>query len=145
MVTKEEARILIQRMADNRPKAFFKQFDDTNAGIGCVLRYLSEADRPVSSGEISEFMHVSTARVAVLLRKMAEKNLILKNGDPDDARKTMVTLSEHGMECVKEKQEEFLNVFCTVVDQVGKERMEQFIEISADIKKAVEETIAKKS
>lgn len=142
MITREEARLLIQRMTDHHPKAFFQQFDATNAGIGCVLRYLSETERPVSSGEISEFMHVSTARVAVILRKMSDKKLIVKNGDPDDARKTMITLSDTGKTYIREQKEKFLTTFCAVVDRVGLEKMEQFIAISADINRAIDEVLA---
>ena len=48
--------------------AGFAAIDAANAGLGAVLRLLYLADQPVTAGTISEKLHVSTARVAVLLK-----------------------------------------------------------------------------
>ena len=50
MISKEETAVLLKRMAQSRPKKLFHRFDDTNAGIGCVVRYLGSMGRPVSAG-----------------------------------------------------------------------------------------------
>lgn len=138
MISREETAALLKRMAQSRPKKLFHRFDDTNAGIGCVVRYLSDAGRPVSAGEISQFMNVSTARVAVLLRKMDEKGLIVRNADPDDARKTMISLSEKCMKNVEEHKGYFLDFFSSVIERMGRERFEQFIELSEELRDAFE-------
>ena len=138
MISKEETAVLLKRMAQSRPKKLFHRFDDTNAGIGCVVRYLSNVGRPVSAGEISQFMNVSTARVAVLLRKMNEKGLIVRSTDPDDARKTMISLSEECIRKVEKHKEYFLGFFSAVIERMGKERFEQFIELSEELRDAFE-------
>ncbi len=137
-MTREQAVTLIQRFVSTRPHHLFQQMDDSTHGIGCVLRYLEETDRAVSAGEISEHMKVSTARVAVLLRNMQEKDLIIKSPDPQDARKTMVTLSPHGRESITIKKEQFIRYFMHVAECIGEERFEEFIRISEEIHDVVD-------
>jgi len=142
MMSREEAKELLRRLNETRPKAFFKHCDDVTAGIGCTLRFLAEEERPVTAGEISDFMQVSTARVAVLLRKMAEKDLVVKSESAEDARRTMVTLSDVGRALAVRREEHVLDMICAITERIGKERVEQFIAISGDIKDAVEELLA---
>ena len=137
-MTKEQTTELIYRLVNSRPKQMFKHVEENNAGIGCVLRYLEESGRAVSAGEISEYMKVSTARVAVILRKMQEKQLIIKLYDPNDARKTMISLSEHGIQFIAEKKESVLNYFSHVIEIIGEKRFIDFIEISEEIKAVVD-------
>jgi len=145
MVTKEETGRYLKRMAESRPKKIFEQFDNTNAGIGCVLRYLSECGGPVSAGEISAYMKVSTARVAVLLKKMLEKDLITKEYDPNDARKTMITLSDNGKNMIKNTKDDFNSFFSTVIDRMGQDRFEQFMTLSEELRDIINEEAEKRS
>lgn len=132
-MTREQAVALIQRFVSTRPRRLVQQMDDSTHGIGCVLRYLEETDRAVSAGEISGHMKVSTARVAVLLRNMQEKDLIVKSPDPDDARKIMVTLSAHGKEIIRQKKEQFIRYIMHIAERIGEERFEEYIRISEEI------------
>lgn len=141
MTTPEEAALLIKRLKETNPAVLFKELDDINAGIRCVLKTLDMAGEPVSAGYISEAMQVSSARVAVLLKKMTERELIVRESSPDDARKAMISLSEKGRERVAEVKANLLSFFAAVIDRVGTEKFEQFIDISYDIKKAVEEEL----
>ena len=96
MFTREETIVIIQRILESRPTKLFKPLDETRAGLHCVLRMLDREEKPLTAGQISTKMGVSSARVAVLLRKMAEKGLIVREGSPDDARKSMISLSDKG-------------------------------------------------
>lgn len=137
-MTKDKTAELIKRLVNSRPKKMFRHVEENNAGIGCVLRYLEESGRAVSAGEISGYMNVSTARVAVILRKMQEKQLIVKLSDPNDARKTMISLSEHGKQFFVEKKEKVLAYFSHVIECIGEERFMEFIEISEEIQAVVD-------
>ena len=88
--------------------------------------------------------HTSSARVAVLLRKMAEKGLIVREGSPDDARKSMISLSDKGRSQIEKLNEERINVFQGVINRLGKEKTEQFIQLSGELKKAFEDEIAER-
>lgn len=144
MATNEEILSFVKRFFESMPRPFMTKMDKTNFGTGLVLRYLAEVGRPVSAGEISRYMNVSTARVAVILRTMSDKDLIVKQGDVSDARKTLISLSENGKEHIKKTRAELMELMTEVVNKVGIERMEQFLEISKEINAAVSAKVAEK-
>lgn len=139
MASKEEINAVVERCQKCRPKHFFTEMDHINAGISQVLRYLSEASRPVSAGEISHYMNVSTARVAALLRCMEEKGFIQKEKDPADARKTLVLLSESGTQEAEAIKRNFLETVSSAIDRVGLERLNTFIDMIDEINVIVSE------
>ncbi len=144
MFTREETIVIIQRIFESRPTKLFKPLDETRAGLHCVLRMLDREEKPLTAGQISTKMGVSSARVAVLLRKMAEKGLIVREGSPDDARKSMISLSDKGRSQIEKLNEERINVFQGVINRLGKEKTEQFIQLSGELKKAFEDEIAER-
>lgn len=81
---------------------------------------------------------VSTARVAVLLKKMAAKGLITKGHDPADARVTVVSLTEQGRESIREIEGELYRQTGLVIDRVGEERVLEFIAIAQEIQSALQ-------
>lgn len=130
---------VMERLHEKPSDDVLKKFNNDNAGISCMLKYLSDVDRPVSAGEISGFMRVSTARVSVLLRKMQEKNFIVRENSSEDARRLMISLSENGRAECHRRREEMIVTFSRIIDEVGKDRMEEFISVSHRIKSIVSE------
>ena len=133
MATQEQIMQILQLMEQAHPAAFTRRISETSAGIGAVLRLLAKAEGPVSAGKISDAMGVSTARVAVLLKKMASKDLIVKESNPRDARITMVRLSAAGTQTVAALQANLYAEVGAVIDQVGMERMLEFAAIAREI------------
>ena len=82
MATKEQIELLLVQLENAPPSAHFQNIDKNAAGIRAILKYLSETDETVTAGKICERIRVSTARVAVLLKKMEAKGLIEKDKDP---------------------------------------------------------------
>ena len=139
MAAEEEVNELIKQFQHIMPKHFLTKVDHINAGVGQILRYLSVKEEPVSAGEISSFMNVSTARVAVLIRRMEENGLIKKESDPSDARKTLVRLSPKGLEVIEARKREFTQMMSRMIDRVGAERMKEFVEVAGEIHKIAAE------
>ncbi|MDE6372091.1 MAG: hypothetical protein K2L61_00955, partial [Clostridia bacterium] len=69
----KDVEFVFKTLSESRPTELNNRMNDTQAGIGAVLKILSETDRAVTCGEIAKRMEVSTARVAVLLKKMVAK------------------------------------------------------------------------
>ena len=141
MATREEAKSVIERLYGKPSDETFKKFNNDNAGIYCMLKYLANIDRPVSAGEISGFMKVSTARVSVLLKKMNEKGFIIREKSSEDARKLMISLSEKGREEDKRHVNGMIETFRKIIDQVGSDRMEEFIAVSQQIRSIMHDEI----
>ena len=94
MATPEQIASILSQLVALHPADCFKPIDAANAGLGAVLRLLYLADQPVTAGPSAK-LHVSTARVAVLLALVA-KGLVTKGRDPVDARVTVVALTPWG-------------------------------------------------
>lgn len=121
-------------LQETKPACLFQQVDRVKMGAGAVLHFVNTSQVPVTAGMIAEFMDVSTARVAVLLKKMESKNLLIRERDPNDRRVTIVRLSPQG-----EKTDAFLKrVMCRkigeVIDKVGMERLLEFITVAEEIR-----------
>ncbi len=66
-------------------------------GEHMVLGYLYFHENTVA-GDLAQAMKASTAYIAKILRNMEEKGLICRSTDPNDRRRTIVTLTPSGQE-----------------------------------------------
>lgn len=139
MATREQIESILGEMAKLRPENFLRQLNRTQAGIGAVICLLNESRDTVTAGRISEVLHISTARVAVLLKKMEAKGLIAKAHDEADARVTVVRLTAQGQETARQMRGELCAQIGRVIDQVGEERVRDFISLALEIRAAAEE------
>lgn len=142
MATQEQIEQITALLQENHPARFFNHMGQSQAGIGAVMRFLSQS-RKATAGEIAEFMNVSTARVAVLLKKMEAKGLIVKERDPSDARITIVRLSELGMQTDARIQDQMHRKVGEVIDKVGMARMLDFVTIAREIRDTLPDPDAK--
>ena len=133
MATQEEIKTIHSMLEECRSLGAVERMDATNRGIASILRCLSKQDRPIASGELSERIGVSTARIAVLLRKMSARNLIVTGDDPSDARKTLVSISDNGKEQWNRLVEDHVAFLSTIIDRIGFDRTKEFIELSKEI------------
>jgi len=137
MATDKQISNMLKQMMAAHPVEFYKHMDDTRAGIGAVLRLLYMTDAPITAGTISDRLDISTARVAVLLKKMDVKGFITKEKDPIDARVTIVNLTDFGRKTIESMWEEVKSQMGKVIDEIGEERLLEYIEISKEIRRIV--------
>lgn len=140
MATSREIEFVLDHLQRSHPERFFKTISEGNAGVGAVLKYLHDSPDSVTAGSISEYMQVSTARVAVLLRKMNAQGLITKREDANDARVMIVSISPKGEEKAEEMKSHLYHEIDTVIDRVGMNRIMEFITISDEIKQVIAES-----
>ncbi len=139
MAAPEQIEILLEQLNKAPPSEHFQNMDKNTVGIRAILKYLSETDEKVTAGKISEQIKVSTARVAVLLKKMVAKDLIEKEQDPSDGRIVVVKLSEHGKQTAAVLRENIYKHIGEMIDRVGMERMLEFAAISNEIHSVMKE------
>lgn len=133
VATREQIEQVAATLRQLRPAPFFKVLNESQMGIGAVVRYLKETEGEVNAGNIAAFMGVSTARVAVLLKKMAAKGLIVKETAASDGRVTIVRLSETGMQTAAAMEESVCRKIGQVIDRLGVDRMLDFLAMVRDI------------
>lgn len=134
MATIEQIEFLRKQLWDQSPAEFLKNFDQKQAGMHAILHLLFETSETVTAGMISDEMNVSTARVAVLLRKMVEKGLIRKETHALDARVTIVKLTEFGQDIAQNERDDVIRRLGAAIDKIGMDRMLEFVSISKELK-----------
>ena len=137
MASDEQIKWMLHKMAESHPIEAFKYMDEVKAGIGAVLRLLYEADKSLSAGTISSKLGISTARVAVLLKKMTQKGMITKQQSPNDARVTMVELTSAGRANIERMKNELFAQMGLIIDKVGEERLKEYFEIGEEIRNII--------
>lgn len=133
MASQEQIETLLEALQKAPPSHLFQGIDSGAAGMRAILLYLSKQEGIVTAGMVSDSMNVSTARVAVLLKKMEAKGLIAKERDPEDARKINVKLSERGQALAAQAHEQIRTHVEAIIDQIGMERLLEFAAISKEI------------
>ena len=138
-MTGTEAKELLEKIRSSRPQDFFGKLDTVLTGVGYVLTYLDSADGVVLAGDLARELNVSTARIAALLNKMERNGLVMRTGTPDDARKTVVEITQAGRIFLHERQKELMRMADVLIEKVGKDDINEFIRISGEIRNALEE------
>lgn len=124
--------------------SFSNFFDGFNKGELNVLRYLNSIKKETSSGELSNIMNVSTARVASILNSLESKNLIIRKSDSDDKRKILVDITDDGVKLTQDMKEEVSKRISYVIEEIGVEKFREYLDITSkvnDILKNYEEDI----
>lgn len=138
MATDEQIKKVFQEMVTLHPEKFLKHMNETQAGLGAVMRLLYMEKEPITAGAISEQLGISTARVAVLLKKLEAKGTITRLRDPSDARKTLVQLTDDGTAWIQKTWKEIRAQMGKVIDTVGEERLLDFFEVAREIQKVMQ-------
>ena len=137
MATRMQIERMLEKLKHAHPDDFFKHVDETQAGIGAVLRLLYISNDTVTAGKISDELMVSTARVAVLIKKMVSKGLITKEQGVKDARVTIVRLTDFGTQVFEEIWDDIYQKIGIIIDTVGEDRLMEFISIAEEIQSTV--------
>lgn len=130
MTENEQVEQVIKLLEESNPEEFFKKFDEIRTGIGAAICQLSKNGGLATAGQLSESMGVSSARVAVLIRKMTAKGIVSRSADEKDARVTIVRLTEKGQLLAEEGKRNMYRDVQTLIEKVGMEKIMEFIEIS---------------
>lgn len=139
MPTREQVEQVLELLRESNPEDCFKKMNETTMGVGAVLMYLKKAREPVSAGQISQRMNVSTARVAVLLKKMESRGLLVTGGSPTDARVRVARLSAQGERAAVRLEKELYDQTAYLIERVGAERLAEFACISREIQSVLGE------
>lgn len=106
-----------------------RKMDKIGKGEAFALHYLSAHDNQAYPKQLSKGMTVSTARVAVILRKLEQQGLITRTTDAYDSRQIIVRLTEKGMEKVEKDRREMLETVVKMLEMLGPDDAQAFIRI----------------
>lgn len=110
-----------------------KQLNESMQGEAFVLHYLFHQEDSVLPSEISNFMGISTARIAVALNSLERKGLITRRIDTSDRRRILVNLTEEGRAYAKEQQQEMLENIAKLITMLGEQDAREYVRITGRI------------
>ena len=119
----------VEKFMKYRPN---RLLNDSVQGQTYVVGYLSDGDKTVT--ELADLIHVSTARMAVIINNLEKQGRVERLKDPNDKRVTIVHLTESGyqsIDCVREFLKEKV---AKAIEILGQEEFDRF---AADLYKLI--------
>ena len=120
--------------------------DEFNCGEIGVLSMLAFDQNPVTAGELSEKLNVTTARIARILNSLESKQYIRRKNDRTDRRKIFVTITKKGKELADSTKKEIMDKIVQVIQEVGYDEIQTYISIVLKIRSVLnnQDTISKR-
>lgn len=124
MAKKEDVLKAIALLHENHPRRTFDELNKDKMGYLAVIHFLRNVDRQVTSKEISDCLHVSSARMTVILKKLQKEEVITKEKSTEDARALIVTFTEKGKERAVLLHQKRYELVESIVDEFGIDEIE---------------------
>lgn len=116
----------------NRKKFVDKMSSNISQGESGVLLYLLNNDS-VSQSELSEKLNITMPRVAAIINTLQDKMLVIKKTDPNDKRKTIITITEKGKKDILQKRKNAIIFIESIIKELTDEEIMQYISINKKI------------
>lgn len=106
-----------------------RKINDSVRGENMVISLIDKNGGSIYPKNIEKEMGVSSARVAKIINNLENKNLIIRETDKEDRRKTLVSLTKDGYEFVEIKNQQMNFAITTMFDLLGDKDSEDFVRI----------------
>ena len=128
---------VMARIQENAPLSFMMKFRRNKEGTGFILSYLYiHKDKTIYSKDLARDCRLSTARIAAALNGLEEDGYIERKTCSTDKRKTLVKLTAKGEDKCNKLKEEMLGFCGKVIDEVGLNRVNEYITLCKEINDA---------
>ena len=116
-----------------RKKYIGELSSNISQGESGVLLYLLNANSNVSQSELSENLGVTMPRIVAVINTLQKKELIEKNVDSTDKRKSIISITNKGKDNIIKKKEDAIKFIENVIKELDEQEIEQYIAISKKI------------
>lgn len=118
-----------------RKKYIGELSSNISQGESGVLLYLLNAKSNVSQSELSENLGVTMPRIVAVINTLQNKELIEKKLDPNDKRKSIVSITNKGKDNIIKKKKDAIKFIENVIKELDEQEIEQYIAISKKIER----------
>ena len=98
-------------------------------GEMAVLRLLAQKGKPMTAGEISRTLGMTTSRMAAVLGSLEKKEMILRRADEGDRRRVLAALTEQGSMFCQRRRQEVAAHMAQMLAYLGEEDAAHFVRI----------------
>lgn len=139
MTQEEKVQLILELLHQSRPTHLFEQMRERDSGVMGAVKYLYEQQEAVKSKNISDRLHISSARMVVLLKKLEAKGWVEKYNSPADARVTLVQLSEEGRAFGQRMHDNFYQAVERLIEEFGIDYLIRLLEDMKRLKTIMEQ------
>lgn len=118
-----------------RKKYIGELSSNISQGESGVLLYLLNAKSNVSQSELSENLGVTMPRIVAVINTLQKKELIEKNVDSIDKRKSIISITNKGKDNIIKKKKDAIKFIENVIKELDEQEIEQYIAISKKIER----------
>ncbi|MBQ9611096.1 MAG: transcriptional regulator [Lachnospiraceae bacterium] len=111
-----------------------KSLDATStSGEDGVLLWLYMENRAAMAGELARALGLTSGRIANILKKLDEKEMISREMGTSDKRKVYISLTEKGRERIEAKKSEEIAQYNRVLEKLGDKDAREYLRITRRI------------
>jgi len=92
----------------------------------------------VTISELAELLNVSPPSVSVMVERLVDKGILIREPSREDRRKVHVRVSAQALKTIDKLEGEILEAFIDLVEKIGPETTRKWCEVLVEIKKALE-------
>lgn len=118
-----------------RKKYIGELSSNISQGESGVLLYLLKVNSNVSQSELSEKLGVTMPRIVAVINTLQKKELIEKNVDSTDKRKSIISITKKGKNNIIKKKKDAIKFIENVIKELDEQEIEQYIAISKKIER----------
>lgn len=118
-----------------RKKYIGELSSNISQGESGVLLYLLNVKSNVSQSELSEKLGVTMPRIVAVINTLQNKELIEKKLDPNDKRKSIISITNKGKDNIIKKKKDAIKFIENVIKELDEQEIEQYIDISKKIER----------
>ena len=110
--------------------------DDVSAsmrGEMAVLRLLGESGLPLTAGDLSRDLRMTTSRIAAVLNSLQKKGMIERGEDAQDRRRVLVRLTAEGSALCEQRKACVRRRLAAIFERLGMEDTREFMRIMGRI------------
>lgn len=124
---------LLKFISEKNPFKFLEDLHNQNTGKTFILKYLHDNKKEAKAGELATALGVSTARIAMLLKKLEAKKYIIRTSSKEDSRITLVSLTNEGEKYIIKKMKSITSKLKKIINSIGVNKVEDFIKVALTI------------
>lgn len=140
MATQEQIQRVLSLMKETVPGPLCRRIDESSSGAAAVMGCLYHTGQTQTAGQLSARCHVSTARMAVLLKKMEGRGLITRFPGEKDARTVEIALTPRGLAEAQAIGQELERQVGILIDRIGEDRLTAFAQVAREIGETMQGT-----
>jgi DNA-binding MarR family transcriptional regulator len=118
------------QMAHGRSKNIYKEV--TMAQLHTIMSIYNRGE--VSMSELSALTNVSPPSASVMVDRLVEKGILLREHSSRDRRKVMVKISPKAIKGIKQIEDGILQAFTGLVEDIGHETAQKWCEVIEKVK-----------